>query len=216
MLKLDKKRFNRGDEYIIKLTDIDTNNISNEIIKKVLFNTPKNEYLEADCLIVFGCHLKPLLDERIKTVLEILKVKKVDKILLTGGIGVAGDFNESEYMKEVLLKNNVKEEIILIEDKSTTTEENIINSIEILKNNNLIENKTIILVSNQAHLKRIGMELKKQLKDNKFEIIYEYPSSSLTSFENFEKNNELRVRAVNEIKKIRKFIDMGIVDDENI
>lgn len=119
-------------------------------------------------------------------------------------------------MKEVLLKNNVKEEIILIEDKSTTTEENIINSIEILKNNNLIENKTIILVSNQAHLKRIGMELKKQLKDNKFEIIYEYPSSSLTSFENFEKNNELRVRAVNEIKKIRKFIDMGIVDDENI
>jgi uncharacterized SAM-binding protein YcdF (DUF218 family) len=216
VLKLDKKRFNRGDEYIMKLTDIDTNNISNEIIKKVLFNTPKNEYLEADCLIVFGCHLKPLLDERIKTVLEILKVKKVDKILLTGGIGVAGDFNESEYMKEVLLKNNVKEEIILIEDKSTTTEENIINSIEILKNNNLIENKTIILVSNQAHLKRIGMELKKQLKDNKFEIIYEYPSSSLTSFENFEKNNELRVRAVNEIKKIRKFIDMGIVDDENI
>lgn len=200
----------------MKLTDIDTNNISNEIIKKVLFNTPKNEYLEADCLIVFGCHLKSLLDERIKTVLEILKVKKVDKILLTGGIGVAGDFNESEYMKEVLLKNNVKEEIILIEDKSTTTEENIINSIEILKNNNLIENKTIILVSNQAHLKRIGMELKKQLKDNKFEIIYEYPSSSLTSFENFEKNNELRVRAVNEIKKIRKFIDMGIVDDENI
>ncbi len=200
----------------MKLTDIDTNNISNEIIKKVLFNTPKNEYLEADCLIVFGCHLKPLLDERIKTVLEILKVKKVDKILLTGGIGVAGDFNESEYMKEVLLKNNVKEEIILIEDKSTTTEENIINSIEILKNNNLIENKNIILVSNQAHLKRIGMELKKQLKDNKFEIIYEYPSSSLTSFENFEKNNELRVRAVNEIKKIRKFIDMGIVDDENI
>ncbi len=200
----------------MKLTDIDTNNISNEIIKKVLFDTPKNEYLEADCLIVFGCHLKPLLDERIKTVLEILKVKKVDKILLTGGIGVAGDFNESEYMKEVLLKNNVKEEIILIEDKSTTTEENIINSIEILKNNNLIENKTIILVSNQAHLKRIGMELKKQLKDNKFEIIYEYPSSSLTSFENFEKNNELRVRAVNEIKKIRKFIDMGIVDDENI
>ncbi len=71
-------------------------------------------------------------------------------------------------------------------------------------------------MSNQAHLKRIGMELKKQLKDNKFEIIYEYPSSSLTSFENFEKNNELRVRAVNEIKKIRKFIDMGIVDDENI
>ena len=200
----------------MKLTDIDTNNISNEIIKKVLFNTPKNEYLEADCLIVFGCHLKPLLDERIKTVLEILKVKKVDKILLTGGIGVAGDFNESEYMKEVLLKNNVKEEIILIEDKSTTTEENIINSIEISTNNHLIENKTIILVSNQAHLKRIGMELKKQLKDNKFEIIYEYPSSSLTSFENFEKNNELRVRAVNEIKKIRKFIDMGIVDDENI
>lgn len=200
----------------MKLTDINTNNIKNEIIKKVLFSIPKNKYSEADCLIVFGCHLKPLLEERIKLTVDILRSKKIEKILLTGGIGVAGDFNEAEYMKEVLLKHGIKKENILIEDKSTTTEENIINSIEILKNNNLIENKKLILVSNQAHLRRIGMEFKKQLNNTKYVVIYEYPSTSLISFENILKNNELRALAINEIKKIISFIDIGIIDNENI
>ena len=38
-------------------------------------------------------------------------------------------------MKEHLLEIGVKESDILIEDKSTTTEENITNSIKILKDN---------------------------------------------------------------------------------
>lgn len=200
----------------MKLTDINTNNISDEIIKKVLFNTPKKKYLEADCLIVFGCHLKPLLEERISLAVDILKSKKINKVLLTGGIGVIGDFNESKYMKELLLTHGIKKEMILIEDKSTTTEENITNSIEILKKLNLLKNKKIILVSSQAHLRRIGMEFKKQLNDTKFEIIAEYPSSSLLSFENIIKSNELKELTINEIKKIISFIDKGIIDDESI
>lgn len=200
----------------MKLTDINTNNISDEIIKKVLFNTPKKEYLEADCLIVFGCHLKPLLEERINLAIDILNSKKINKVLLTGGIGVAGDFNESKYMEEALLNHGIKKEMILIEDKSTTTEENIINSIEILERHNLLKNNKIILVSSQAHLRRIGMEFKKQLNDTKFEIIAEYPSSSLLSFENIIKSDELKELIINEIKKIISFIDIGIIDDESI
>lgn len=200
----------------MKLTDIDIENITDEIIKNILFSTPKSEYLEADCLVIFGCHLKNLLDERIEKAIEIYETKKVKKILLTGGIGVKGDFNESEYMKDKLLNHGIREEMIIVENKSTTTEENIINSIKILNDNKLIENSKLILVSSQAHLRRIGMEFKKQLRDTKFEIIYEYPKTSLISFENIIKDSELRIIAVNEVKKLIKFIDMGIIDDENI
>lgn len=198
------------------LTNIDIENINDEIIKQVLFSTSTVEYSEADCLIVFGCHIKALLDERIKLAINILHTKKIGKIIITGGIGVHGDFNESEYMKEVLLNNGISEDMILVEDKSTTTEENITNSIEILKQDDLIENKRIVLVSNQAHLRRIGMEFKKQLKDVNFEIIYEYPQTSLISLENVLKNNELKLMATNEVKKIIKFIKQDIIDDELI
>lgn len=198
------------------LTNIDIENINDEIIKQVLFSTSTVEYSEADCLIVFGCHIKALLDERIKLAINILHTKKIGKIIITGGIGVHGDFNESEYMKEVLLNNGISEDMILVEDKSTTTEENITNSIEILKQDDLIENKRIVLVSNQAHLRRIGMEFKKQLKDVNFEIVYEYPQTSLISLENVLKNNELKLMATNEVKKIIKFIKQDIIDDELI
>lgn len=200
----------------MRLTEINTQNITDDIIKKVLFNTIKSEFLEADCLIIFGCHLKPLLDERLECAIKILKSKKIDTILLTGGIGVNGNFNESEYMKKALLNFGIAENKILVDDKSTTTEENIVNSIQILRDNNLINNKKIVLVSNQAHLRRIGMELKKQLDGEKFDIIYEYPENSIISFDNVKNNNDLRNLATNEVKKIIRFIEQGIVDDEEI
>lgn len=200
----------------MRLTEINTQNITDDIIKKVLFSTIKSEFLEADCLIIFGCHLKPLLDERLECAIKILKSKKIDTILLTGGIGVNGNFNESEYMKKALLNFGIAENKILVDDKSTTTEENIVNSIQILRDNNLINNKKIVLVSNQAHLRRIGMELKKQLNGDKFDIIYEYPENSIISFDNVKNDNDLRNLATNEVKKIIRFIEQGIVDDEGI
>ena len=200
----------------MRLTEINTQNITDDIIKKVLFNTIKSKFLEADCLIIFGCHLKPLLDERLECAIKILKSKKIDTILLTGGIGVNGNFNESEYMKKALLNFGIAENKILVDDKSTSTEENIVNSIQILRDNNLINNKKIVLVSNQAHLRRIGMELKKQLDGEKFDIIYEYPENSIISFDNVKNDNDLRNLATNEVKKIIRFIEQGIVDDEEI
>lgn len=200
----------------MRLTEINTQNITDDIIKKVLFNTIKSKFLEADCLIIFGCHLKPLLDERLECAIKILKSKKIDTILLTGGIGVNGNFNESEYMKKALLNFGIAENKILVDDKSTTTEENIVNSIQILRDNNLINNKKIVLVSNQAHLRRIGMELKKQLGGDKFDIIYEYPENSIISFDNVKNDNDLKNLATNEVKKIIRFIEQGILDDEEI
>ena len=200
----------------MKLTEINTENITNDIIEKVFFNTEKQKYKKADCLIIFGCHIKTILDERLERSIEILKEKEIDNILISGGIGVKGNFNEADYMKERLLKNGIKENKILIENKSTTTEENIINSIQILKSKNLIENKTIVLVSNQIHLKRISMEIKRQLSNSNTNIIYEYPLNDSFSFIKIITNNKLRKLIENETRKIIKFIKLDIIDNEKI
>ena len=201
---------------IEKLSNINVENITDDIIKRVLYNTPKCEYEEADCLIVFGCHLRDLLDERLEKAIDVLKNKKIGKVLLTGGEGVHGDFNEALYMKKKLLEHGITEDIILSEDKSTTTEENIINSIEILKNNDLIENKKFVLVSMQAHFRRIGLEMKKQLTDFNFDIIYEYPDDSIFSFDNVLKNEEFKNWTIDEVKRIVNLIKANVVDDEDI
>lgn len=60
------------------------------------------------------------------------------------------------------------------------------------------------------------MELKKQLAGDKFELIYEYPENSIISFNNVKNDNGLRNLVTNEVKKIIRFIEQGIVDDEEI
>ena len=48
------------------------------------------------------------------------------------------------------------------------------------------------------------------------EIIYEYPHTSIISFENILKSDEYKLMAINEVKKIIRFIREGIIDDELI
>lgn len=200
----------------MRLSEIDIENITDTMLKKVLFQTPTSKYEEADSLIVFGCHLRVLLEERIKRTIELYNTKKITKILVTGGVGVKGDFNEAEFMKEQLLVANIKEDVILVENKSTTTSENIKYSLDLLKEYNLLENKKIILVSSQAHLRRIGMELKQYLKATPTEILYEYPKDSCISFENVIQKDELKILAINEVKKLVEWVKLGIIEDETI
>ena len=60
------------------------------------------------------------------------------------------------------------------------------------------------------------MEVKKQLRDINFEMIYEYPKISILSYENIIKDDELKLRTSNEIKKIIRFIEEGIMEDEEL
>jgi len=48
----------------MRLTEIDANNITKEMIKNILFNVPNESYLDADCMIIFGCHIKEITDEK--------------------------------------------------------------------------------------------------------------------------------------------------------
>ena len=88
----------------MKITEVDPNNLSNDLIKRIFLQYKKEEYTNVDYLVIYGCHLKELLIERLEHSLEIIRDHPVKKIVLTGGVGVKGDFNESKFMYDFLIK----------------------------------------------------------------------------------------------------------------
>lgn len=131
----------------MKLSEINPNKLDNNLIKKIFFSINKEEYDYADYIVVYGCHIKELLDERLEHTLSIIKNKSYNKIILTGGIGVNGNFNESEYMYKYLIDNGINLNKIIIENQSTTTLENNINIMNMLNLNNIKDKTNIVLVS---------------------------------------------------------------------
>lgn len=162
----------------MKLSSIDVNNLNNELIKKIFFNIKKENYDYADYVIIYGCHIKELLDERLNYALKILNKHNFDKVILTGGIGVKGDFNEAEYMKNYLINNSIDESKIIIENKSRTTEENNLNIMNMLDLKSIERPTSIVLITQEVHLSRIILHWSKILKNDNIHFYYDYVENS--------------------------------------
>ncbi len=134
----------------------------------------REDYNEADYLIIYGCHIKKILDQRLEHALVIINNKKIDKIVLTGGVGLFGNYNESEYMYNYLIAKGLSKERIIIEDKSTTTKENNINVMTLLELDKINKNIKIVLVSQKFHLYRIRYYWRRILNNKNIKFYYDY------------------------------------------
>lgn len=86
--------------------------------------------LGADYVIILGAHVNgsvpsKALMSRIMAAYDYLKDNPQTKAVLTGGQGRGEDISEASCMKQELLKLGISEERLLVEEKSTTTKENI-------------------------------------------------------------------------------------------
>ena len=117
-----------------------------------------------DYMIILGCQIKkdgsltPLLKGRVDRALafrnEQLKTTKKDLIFIpSGGQGADEIISESAAMKKYLLAKGIKEKNILVEDKSTTTYENIKFSKKLIKDNNA----NIAFSTTNYHVLRAGL-----------------------------------------------------------
>ena len=115
-----------------------------------------DEKAPSDVAIVLGASVwedgvSPVYRERINHAITLYEDGFVDYIILTGGFGEGSYKSDSQVAKEYALSQGVPEERILIEEKSTITEENLEFSKEIMVENNL---ETAIIVSDPLHMKR--------------------------------------------------------------
>lgn len=129
-------------------------------IHKAAANKPKQDAT----LLVLGCHVRKtqpslMLSERLQAALKYMNEHENSVAVLSGGQGSDEDISESLCMYNYLTANGIAPERLYMEDRSTSTIENLDYSYEIIKENGL--NDTVAIVTNEFHICRASMIAKK-------------------------------------------------------
>lgn len=139
----------------------------------------------ADAAIVLGAAINtPALTRRTLDSLELYQQGKVDRLVFSGGKIADSDIAESEFMAKVIKSNTADPVDYIIEDQSHNTYENIknskakliesksaerlLNSQPELSEDEIMENSSIIIVSDKYHVARAVLLAKRA----GFETVY--------------------------------------------
>lgn len=114
---------------------------------------------KVDYVIVLGARLygdkpSPALLERLKVAKEYLMENEDVKVVVSGGQGINEDIPEAHAMEKYLVDNGVQNDRIIIEDKSTTTFENLNMSLDKVGEVDDRENIKILIATNKYHIFR--------------------------------------------------------------
>ena len=109
----------------------------------------------ADYLIVLGCQVRGtvpsrMLRQRIDAAADYLRTYPDAIAIVSGGMGPGEDITEAQCMYDCLIAAGIEPERILMEDRATSTSENLRFSLE------LMESDSVAIVSNEFHLYRAG------------------------------------------------------------
>lgn len=111
---------------------------------------------KADVAIVLGAAVdpsgpSPVFEERIKHGIDLYSARKVRTLLFTGGYGNGAKLAESSVAKRYAVSRGVPPQAILIETKSHTTRENLLQARRLMRKKRLSK---AVVVSDPLHLKR--------------------------------------------------------------
>ncbi len=135
--------------------------------------------------IVLGAALwdnepSPALKERLLTAKKLMDEGKVDRLILSGGLGSRDRLTEAEAMRRFLVDQGVPNEHLILETESHNTLENIQNSVKFLNGS-----KEVIVVTHDYHMYR-ALQITKQLQLT----AVPYPTHSHVLFGPFHKLRE--------------------------
>lgn len=133
--------------------------VSGMIVSKFSVKPPQNTNA-----IVLGCGVNgsepsKMLYDRIKGAKKYLDANPQAKAILSGGQGSDEDISEAECMRRYLVKLGISEDRLLLEDKSTSTEENFAFSKKIMNEQGF--GNDVVVITNSFHHLRASMIAKK-------------------------------------------------------
>ena len=122
----------------------------------IVLYADRDEAAPADCIIVLGAGTNgkapnPVFKERLNHAVTLYHEGYADLILLTGGYSPGNDRSDAAIAGQYLLELGIPEDAILLEERSTVTQENLQFAREIMEEENL---STCILISDPLHMKR--------------------------------------------------------------
>lgn len=119
----------------------------------IFYSAQSDEEKATEYVIILGAGLRGtepslILKNRLETGLSYLNKYPNSKVIVSGGQGKGEDITEAEAMSRYLLSRGIEQDRIIMEDKSTSTKENIENSKAILDNLGGANNEVTIVTSN--------------------------------------------------------------------
>ena len=110
----------------------------------------------ADAAVVLGAavwttEVSPVFKERINHAVSLYQKGRVRKVIFTGGRGNPGEPAEASAARLYALQSGLPPSDILIEDKSRTTYEKIVNAKQVADSHGI---RTVLIVSDPLHMKR--------------------------------------------------------------
>ncbi len=116
----------------------------------------KYENKQCDVAIVLGAAtsddgVSQVYKQRLNHAIKLYNDNSIEKIIVTGGKGEGNNFSDAFMAKTYLVSQGIPEEIVLLEEQSTITQENLQNSKKIMDEEGY---KTALVVSDPLHMKR--------------------------------------------------------------
>ena len=119
-----------------------------------------DETRPADAAIVLGAAAdesgpSPVYRERLNHGIWLFQQGYVQKLILTGGVAEGNSRSDAAIGAEYALSRGVPEKVILLEETSTITEENLRGAAALMEGNGL---ETALLVSDPLHMRRAMLQ----------------------------------------------------------
>ena len=199
------------------VSEITEENISNEVIDRLLFEGLSDTGEKVDCIIVLGS--EKAAKYRVPVAVNAYLSGRSEKIMMCGGAMKSlrdADMSEAESMYKKALELGVPKESMIIESNSQNTIENILCALlELQRSMWLNRVKKVLLVTTTYHMRR-SLHIAKYLFPAHIKV-YPCPADdSTTRRENWMNTVEGRNRVKTETLNIVRCIHNGVIPDFEI
>ena len=206
-----------SDKSILKVSQIDENNLTDDIVDKLLFTNIEDDGALVDCIIVLGS-IKAS-KYRIPVAVREYQKGRANKLLLCGGSVrnfAEGSMQEVEHMYHAAIAMGVCEEDIILEKRSTNTVENVLGALMELQTSFWLNKiNRVLLVTTTYHMRR-SLAIARYLFPKHIEIIPCPADDNNTKRDNWTNSEEGRARVISEVKNIISCVEQGVFPDFEI
>ncbi|MBS4198543.1 YdcF family protein [Bacillus sp. FJAT-49732] len=196
----------------MKISELKFEDLSDELMTKLLYSDINDDLKKGDCIMVFGS--SKAVQYRLPKALQLYHEGRANKLLFSGGVAWNGNsFPEAIILKNKALELGVPEEDILVETISTHTKENILASLLVLDRYfDLHKIERLLIVTASYHMRRTFLTLKTYMPDwIEFSLCPAEDQS--TKKDNWFLNVHGRKRVTEESRKIISYIKEGAIVD---
>ncbi|MGE6259730.1 YdcF family protein [Heyndrickxia sporothermodurans] len=143
----------------MKISELDENNLTDEMMTRLLYKNISDDKKNGECIFVPGSSKAVL--HRLPKAVELYKQGRAKKILFSGGVIWDGsDLCEAQLLREKAIELGVPEIDILFETSSQHTKENVLASLLVLDREFDLQNiKRLIVVTTIYHMRRMYLNL---------------------------------------------------------